>query len=174
MLYSKNYTILNFILWSCIIANNASAEVTVYKSIDKNGQVIYTDKANAEAQRINVTPQNTIKVSTSKNIIKQPPPSVSNPITITIKSFEDHETIRDNQGNISINAETSSSIPFDHSFQLFIDGNLHSPQQTTPNFSIANLERGMHKIKIVLVDDTGKVIALSPIYTIYMHRASIN
>lgn len=151
-----------------------SKEVTIYKSVNKDGTITYSDQAHQNSEKINITPQNSITIKQPSK--RKPAISQENkqPPTLKITSLIDHQTIRDNQGNITVNAQISQRIPTSYRYQLIIDEKIHATQALTPNFSVKNIDRGAHKIKMALVDDKGKVIALSGSYNIYMHRASIN
>ena len=58
--------------------------------------------------------------------------------------------------------------------QLVLDGKPHQKPQKHSMFSLRDIDRGEHQIKMLLLDDKGKVIASSTSVTFYMHRASTN
>lgn len=174
MLLFKNSIIASILLWLCAITNSTSETITVYQYTDDKGNITYTDKASEESKKLEVLTENIVKISPSQNITLGTADTEDHTIKLNIKSPQNNETIRNNQGNISINAHTSLPIAFDNYFQLVIDDFPHLAPQNLPNFILTNIERGTHKIKIQLINHQGKVIASSPIHTIYMHRTSIN
>ena len=175
MYLTRHAILIILFIASLKLTTYASTEVSIYQRIDKNGDISYSDKVSPTAKKINVIPQNTVKVIPVKKRATKSKSRETSPLTtITITSPSDQQTIRDNQGNLSITAEVSQRIPTSYRYQLIIDKNIHTTQPLTANFSVRNIDRGAHEIKIALVDDKGKIIALSGSYTIYMHRASIN
>jgi hypothetical protein len=54
--------------------------------------------------------------------------------------------------------------------QLYIDGKAHLKAQKHAMYSLRNIDRGEHKIKMDLINKEGKVIASSETVTFYMHR----
>jgi hypothetical protein len=58
--------------------------------------------------------------------------------------------------------------------QLLLDGKPHNKPQTHSMFSLKDINRGEHRIKMLLLDEEGKIIASSTSVTFYMHRTSTN
>ena len=55
-----------------------------------------------------------------------------------------------------------------------VDEKPYLTPQTHTMFVLHNIDRGEHQIKMKLLNEKGKVIALSKVITFYMHRSSVN
>jgi hypothetical protein len=93
---------------------------------------------------------------------------------IVINTPKNNATIRDNTGSIYISGGIKPRFKTGLEVQLLLDGKPHNKPQTHSIFSLRDINRGEHKIKMLLLDEKGKVIASSTLVTFYMHRASTN
>lgn len=165
----------------CLCINHLQA-ATIYKVIMPDGKVIFTDKPQKGAvkvealSKINVTPK--LPAST------QVPVSTSNPInnaqtlpvpkeTYQLKMLAptQEQTIRDNNGSVEVIASVVPE-PKAVKYKLFLNGAL-AQEQNLPQFNLTNLERGEHNIQVQMTGETGRLIASTQIVTFYLHKASL-
>ncbi len=128
---------------------------TVYKTVDENGNVIFTDKPSEEAE--------TIKIQELENTIDNPnpakyKPSASKPESFSYKSFtvtspENGATVRSNNGNVSISLSLEPALNPGHKIIISMDG-----QQIGSGLSVSlqSVDRGVHSISAKVVDSGGK------------------
>lgn len=169
-----------FLLLSlCSLTLQASDVDEVYRWIDKNGVLHYSDKQinGAEKIRINVAPSN--KVNT-------PPPSDSatptKPMPVAeksntkyqanISSPEHDSTIFDNNGNISVVTDITPAFEDGQTLQLLVDGTPVGEKHQSTTLLATNMDRGSHSLQVQLIDKNGKIIASSQIITVHLRRAS--
>lgn len=152
-----------------LILTMANAQ-TVYKVVGKDGSVTYTDSPVPGAEPLKLG-----KINTSQPLATPQPqapttaPRQVESVAVNIVSPESGATIRDNNGTVTVQASTTplrTGI-----YELVLDG---KPLATNGGgaFQLTNVERGEHQYQIHFKDNTGKILASSPMQTFYMHRAS--
>ncbi|MFB1015692.1 MAG: DUF4124 domain-containing protein, partial [Alteromonadaceae bacterium] len=75
---------------------------------------------------------------------------------------------------VYINATISPLFQPGFKIELYLDGKLYKRQLHRTIFSLENIDRGEHQIKMALINKEGKVIASSQLTTFYMHRTIAN
>ncbi|WP_110458968.1 DUF4124 domain-containing protein [Shewanella algidipiscicola] len=158
----------------------AFAQAAIYKWVDKDGKVHYSDNPieNAQAVELKENTQNQIKlppVVVRDLGDKQLEPAADKPsYQMRISSPSEEETIRDNNGNITIIGSITPDLASNHVLVLLMDGKVIGPAQTTAIFSLENVDRGEHIFEIKALAQNGKQLASTPPRTIFLHRARVN
>jgi hypothetical protein len=93
---------------------------------------------------------------------------------ISISQPQNHDTIRDNTGSVYITGRVMPVFKQGQKVRLLLDNAPYEQPSERAIFSLRNIDRGEHQIKLELLDDKGKVIASSEQVTFYMHRARVN
>ncbi|AQS38497.1 protein of unknown function (DUF4124) [Shewanella psychrophila] len=152
-----------------------AAQATVYKWVDKDGKIHYSDKPieNSEAVEFKSNTQNQIQLNTPKA-----PPSNDDQKSLTeynlsITSPAEEETIRNNEGKLTIMARISPDLEAKHVLVLLMDGAVVGTPQTSPIFSLKDIDRGEHNFVIKAVAQNGKQLASTPPRKIFLHRAIV-
>lgn len=166
------------ILLSAVIASGVSHLATaqqIYKVVNKDGSVTYTDRPQPDSQPVSLGPDNRMvsppaPVTTPTARANSSATRQRQPSEITILQPEDQATVRNNAGNLQIAARVTNTQQGDK-YQLFLNDELHS-EQDTPLFTLNNLPRGAHSFYIVHKDNTGKTLASTTPRTFYLHQAS--
>lgn len=154
------------------------AQATVYKWTDKDGKIHYSDKPieNAEAVEFSSNTQNQIKLQTFKanSSTNNDGQDSSTQYNLSIASPDEEATIRNNEGKITIMVRISPDLEARHVLVLLMDGVVIGPAQTSPIFSLKDIDRGEHSFVIKAVAQNGKQLASTPPRKIFLHRAIIN
>jgi len=144
-----------------------SAQADIYKSVDEEGNVIFTDKPSPDAEKIIIKEVQTIdapKVQPNKEAL--PAAAEEEKLVgyskVEIISPEDDTGIRANDGNITIttvvepalNQEAGDALAF------YMDNKLVSTGSGT-QLSIKNVDRGTHSLSVAVVDKDGKELIRS-------------
>lgn len=142
----------------------------LYVKYDENGSASFSDKPLPNYQLYSpsraVTSYKT-EIPTRK-IVKNNSQEFSHKINVMAPSQD--ETIRSNNGYLLVVGAISPDDIKKYTVQLYIDGNTYGEPQSSLIFNVENIDRGEHQLKLALVSNTGKVIALSDPTTFYMHR----
>lgn len=154
-------------------AYSIASEIYVWRN--KEGILVYSDTPHPGAEEVKTPSSNIVKSSSIKTKELDINPQVIKKIyRVVISSPKDKQTIRNNKGSVYISGGVTPVFQLGHTVQLYLDQKKYQEPQKRSVFSLRDVERGDHKIKMDLLDDKGKVIASSKSITFYMHRASVN
>lgn len=155
-------------------AYSSTAKIYVWRN--ELGVLVFSDSPKPGAEEVKTKPGNIIQSSTSVDteVLDITPQEVIEEYEIVINTPKNNATIRDNTGSIYIDGAIKPRFKPGLQVQLILDGTPHQKPQKHSMFSLRNVNRGEHKIKMLLLDEKGKVIASSTSRTFYMHRASTN
>ncbi len=154
--------------------NASTAKIYVWRN--EKGELVYSDTPRPGAEEVKTKPGNVIKSSTTLDtqVLDIESKKISEEYQVVINHPKDNTTIRDNTGSVYISGSIKPIFKRGLRIQLILDDKPHLKPQTQPMFSLRNIDRGEHQIKMQLLNKKGKVIALSKAITFYMHRASVN
>lgn len=154
--------------------NAGTAKIYVWRN--EKGELVYSDTPRPGAEEMKTKPGNIIKSSTKieTQVLDIKTKKIEDDYQVVINNPKDNATIRDNTGSIYISGSIKPIFKRGLKIQLILDDKLHLKPQTHTMFALRNIDRGEHKIKMQLLNEKGKVIALSKAITFYMHRASVN
>ncbi|SDL48812.1 protein of unknown function [Modicisalibacter muralis] len=165
---------------------------SVYRSVDAQGNVIFTDKPIENSERIELEP---LTVVPSPEPLSSIPAdsdeaaddaasgdsagAVSGPFmpysTFRIVSPQDEQTLPTGvAGNVQVELEIDPDLRDDHRVRLLLDGEISQSAMHTKAFMLTNLDRGEHRLRAELLDASGNVRHRSAPITLYVQRASVN
>lgn len=157
-----------------IMLTSAFAQATVYKWVDKDGKVHYSDEPQANAQVLELTEK------TLNNIA---PPAAPKPITATqaieevryqveIVSPTEEATLRNNNGDFDVTVQLTPEIDGQYLLALKLDGKLIGTPQASNTFKLTNIDRGEHILVVDAMTQNGKVFASSSPRKVFLHQAT--
>lgn len=179
-----------FIFLLALISFTANAEI--YKSVDENGVVTYSDQPNATSQSVNLPAENIAiqpkqdnqnksnaknanEVNASENAEQKKPYS-----TFIITSPQDQDSIQ-NAVEITVSAKIVPALQEKDKVQFFMDGNPVDRPSSATSISIPKVQnnitlltRGTHTLSAKIIDDNGDVVATTPEITIFLHYYTVN
>lgn len=166
------FTLLVITLAAPVHPNTAK----IYVWRNEKGVLVFSDSPRAGAEEVKTKPGNIIQSSTSVDteVLDITPQATVEQYEIAINIPKNNATIRDNTGSIYISGGITPRFKLGFEVQLVLDDKPHQKPQKHSMFSLRDIDRGEHKIKMLLLDEKGKVIASSESVTFYMHRASAN
>ncbi|NRA71787.1 MAG: hypothetical protein HRU24_12250, partial [Gammaproteobacteria bacterium] len=155
--------ILIGILLVCTIGCNTANANTVYKKINQDGSVQYSDLPFPGAIAITIKQSNQ---TTLPAVHFKPDTSSANNVTkanyqLKISSPESGATIRNNSGDFTIMVQTTASLSPSINFQLFLNNTPYGEASEDTVFKLKNIDRGEIKIKVQLQDNNGNLLATS-------------
>lgn len=167
------------------LAQNNNDDV-IYKTVDENGVVHYSDKKTDQAKEIILPTVNQMSSSTSKQSSSVFAPnrqtSVVNSSTsneqqidnyqISIVTPTNEQTIRDNAGFVMVKIQVLPKELSTNKVQLKINQEVFTSGKSF-SYRLENIPRGEHKLTAEIIDQTGKLIAKSEPVTIYLFRPSV-
>ena len=163
------------ILLAVILGMSFHAFAAIYKWVDKDGKVHYSDTPRDGAQLVTPNPntENAIKFSVPKASRVQQQATTASDIQVQILSPVDQQTLRDNRGNFSVSSIVTPSTANAHvKYVLLLDGQAIGQPQQQGVFELEGIDRGQYQLKVQVIDSQNTVLASSPEITVYLHRFS--
>ena len=173
MIYIMKYYILIVLFISLAV----SAEV--YRSVDKQGNVIFSDTPTDNAVKIELQESYvyTPPVIVDLDDDKPAPPPVESEVpnyALMITAPSQDEAIRENAGNVTISSTIMPELNTERGDRLIftLDGKLKSTVQDSTSYTFTNIDRGSHIAVVSVVDKTGKVLKSSKSILFHLQRVS--
>ncbi|GAA4894063.1 DUF4124 domain-containing protein [Ferrimonas pelagia] len=159
------------LLLCLLIAFGSNAQI--YKWVDDDGKVHYSDKPRSGATAVSLKPGSTVHLPTStRSLSTESQADEQIAYRIDLIAPEDEATVRNNQGQLDLQIALEPALAADHRVQLWLDGRLSRTLGSGGSFALDDLDRGEHQLQAKVIDKSGKVLALSPTRTVFMHRHS--
>ncbi len=151
-----------------------TAKVYVWRN--EQGILVFSDTPKPGAEVVIKEPDNIIQSNSTYDIkvLDINPKETTEQYEIAITTPSNNTTIRDNTGSIYISGAITPRFKPNWEVQLVLDEKPYPSPKKHAIFSLKNIDRGEHTIKMLLLDEKGKIIASSKTVTFYMHRASVN
>ncbi len=167
---------MKYLLSLALLLGSLSIHAEIYRGVDDEGNVFYSDKEQPNSELIPTPTSNTIPMP--KLEAKQPVTTEEKKDSpyksFSIVSPSNSATIRDNTGNLSVSLsiEPILNIKNGDYFRLSIDNRVVTARTTSLTTQIPNIDRGSHSLKAELVDSSGQTI-MSNSVQFHMKRFSI-
>ena len=163
-------------LFSASMLASAADEAVLYKKVDKDGNVVFTDKP--------IPGSKEVKVKTDVNVVKRPKPTIKPDPEINQDegTEDDEEKIYDvlaidkpsnNQavqlvgGKFTVIVGISPKLKSGHSLQLYLNGSDRGRPQSSAYFSVTDIGKGSYTLKIAVLDSqTEEIIQSSDSITV--------
>ncbi len=151
----------------------ATAETNVYRSVDADGNVVFSDEPSEGAETIQIDEIQT--VPTEHREFKYTPSekkdTVSDYASLVILSPENDTAVRENAGNLSIKLQTEPALRAGDQIVLYMDGQEVDRGNKTA-FDLVNLDRGTHSLSAEIVVAGSPVIRSEEItFTLLRHSS---
>lgn len=167
---------LSLILFSTHIV----AADKVYKKVNPDGTVEFTDQPSRDAEEVPVSEVPTIKIKpappipTRFDLQQKEKPQAFSYEQIVITSPANDEAIRDNAGNITIQGSVSPALrqELGHQLRWTMDGEVLAQQDLI--LQLTNVDRGTHTVQLEVINAEGEVQASSSPVTFHLKRAFIS
>lgn len=162
--------LFKILILSLLIAT-PSGHGQVYKFIDKDGNVTYSDTPPAEQQDMQPAELPDIFIQPGVEV----PEKVAveeysaQEISISISSPAEETTILGHESSFGVSAATSRKPSNGEQIRLIVNGSVHATA-TTPNWTVTNLIRGEYVLSAEVIDKNGKTIASSRPVRIFVQR----
>ena len=154
-----------------------SAQATIYKMVDRDGNVVFTDvkPKDSRSQEVELKPITPIQ-STPLHTYPAPvnqgdnddPPDYYSEFKIVEPANE--ATVR-NSGSFAVKLVIVPKLSLNHKIRLLLDGNVFETRRSL-YFTLLNIDRGAHTVTAEVINGKGKVIQ-STDSTVYVQRVIV-
>lgn len=161
------------ILFACI-SLSAAEKKKLYKWIDENGNVHYTDEPRKGAEEITIKEVPAIKMKpvTIPNLQHTPTDPQSSPAlayqNLTLLEPQNDGVVRNNAGAVTLTAQIEPELMPEHSVRFFLDGKPVDSDPQTLTVTVTEVSYGLHSASFVVLDKDGKQISSSKANTFHL------
>lgn len=149
----------------------AAANGAVYKIVNPDGTVSYSDRPQEGAEKVRVAPVQTYE---APNLPKLQPDAKAGEFAgydvFKVVSPDDDQTFRDEGGVVKVRLSLSPGLHSDHTITIFMDGQDLGGKPRSTSLTLQNVDRGSHTIRAAVVDAGGKQMASTDPVTFHLHR----
>lgn len=147
-----------FITLFCLFAVTAAVAETVYKKVNPDGSVEFTDTGSKDSEEVKIREPVTFKPPSLPKLdlpVKKLSPTVSYSLTIT-KPAEDEVLINLPEVTVSVSLQPALLSGIGHKLRFELAG--ESKVTSSSSVSFSNVPRGAHSIIVSVVDSNGEVV----------------
>lgn len=166
---------MRLFIYTVLITFAAAASADVYRSVDEDGNIIYSDTPSEGAEKIDLREAQTVESQPGTESFQYEPPESDPPPRykeVAITSPQNDESIRANSGNITIRMSVNPSLRPGDSLVLTMDGKEIASGRST-SVSLENVDRGTHSLSARVVGRDGKSLVSSDPVKFHLMRHSI-
>jgi hypothetical protein len=146
----------------------------VYKYISEDGEVIYSERYHPEAKRINVTGSKKGGGPTPDELSEQARAEAGEYDNFTIVQPNDDETIRNQEGTVSVGISLSPNLAESHVIHLYVDGAKLDSDIKQTQLVLQQLSRGTHSLQAKIVNSEGVSMKESNSITFHLRQPAVN
>lgn len=169
-----------FVLVAGLLLACGNANAAVYKTVDEQGNIIYTDDPNSKGKAVDLPPLSTVPPSTNATEKPGKIPAEADRSAryqaVTVVSPTQDGTVRDNPGQVSVKVQVAPALDSKAGdrIQYLLDGKPQGEPSTSDTVTFNNVDRGEHTVQAVVIDAAGKELKRSAAVRFYLHRQSVN
>lgn len=162
-----------------ILLAATAVRADIYKSVNDQGEVVYSDQPTPSAKRLKLPELTTYKAPPLTNFSTSSAPGtkpVASPYKdVKILEPQNDATIRNNQGVVSVQVALNPPLltKSGHKIQYYLNGEPHGTPIASTTINFSNLGRGTYTLSAAVVDASGAVLTSATPVIFYLHRESI-
>ena len=167
-------------LLATLCEGHLAAAETIYKVVDEEGNITFTDTPPNDADAI-VEPHSILGTNTTpavatapENAVKTDQADAEASYVTRVVSPANESTIPMGPGDFLVEAEVSPGLDNEEQLILLLDGAAVGAPQSFPRWQLTNVFRGAHRLQVVRVSETGAAQSQSTEHTVYVMRPSVN
>lgn len=158
-----------------VVACTATVAATVYRWVDENGVIHYSDQPHENAEKVTVAPPQTYSAAKGYSPSSSPAPAKApgSLYSCSVAQPTNDATFQ-NTNTVSFAAQASPAPNNGDQMVLLLDG------ARVPNFptsggsvTVDSVDRGQHTVQAVVQDPTGKPVCQSTPVTFTVLQASV-
>ena len=174
------------ILATLLLSANSFVSADLYKSVDENGNIVYSDTPTPGAEQLTPPPISTVparkpppkpetteadKAGDTEQAEKKPPTRYSKFSIVTPKN---DDTIWDNTGSVPVTLKLDPALDIEngHTVWIYVDGFAVVKRSQSLTQPLSGIDRGTHKIRAEIRDTQRKTLKRTKTVTVHLKRAS--
>lgn len=147
----------------------------IYRTVDENGNVVYTDRPTQGAKQVDLPELSTYESLPAPPLTTTPAPSTpadgAQAVRLSFVQPAEGETVFDNQGNLIVAVRIEPPLQPKQKLAVQIDD--REPVRTLePTYRFTDVHRGTHTVNAWVEDEVGETVGERASVTFYMRQAS--
>jgi hypothetical protein len=161
-------------LFCLLLATTVSAQI--YRSVDKDGNVVFTDQPSPEAELIQIDKLQTISPpapTADFDYEKKRQKPEAKYTKVSVVSPVNDAAIRENSGKVTVSVSTMPALAAGDTLVVYLDGK-ENPLSGGTSKTFSNLDRGTHQLRAAVKNSEGRIVLSSQSVTFHLLRQSVN
>ena len=161
------------VIFALLVASTGAQADKVYKWVDAQGNVLYTDQPRKGAQEVKIAKQ---PASAPVRSFAARDEDRFRYSAVTFDAPANEGTIRDNEGNVKVAVNVVPPLRTDRGDQirLSLDGGALLADPNSPEVVLTGLDQGAHTLQATVTDKAGRVLISSDPVEFYLKHWSID
>ncbi len=175
MLVVMKNTLLNSLLILTLISS-CSATAALYKGLDSEGNVVYSDTPFKDAENFTPPPISVMdkgKVKADEKAAADEKPAEFKYMDFDIVSPTNNQTIRDDPDvTVSLKLKPGLNMEENHSIWMLVDGKPVVKNTQSLTIQLGRLDRGAHQLQAQIRNNEGAIILRTRPTVVFIHKTS--
>lgn len=163
------------ILLAVLVAATAAA-TEVYRWVDADGQVHYSDQWQPGAERVLLQESsgyNPPSLTTPSTTAEPPVAAQSSYQVLEVASPAQEEVLWNIESQLPVSLQLDPALRPGHELRLFLDGQQQEIPTESMAVTLSGVHRGVHTLRAEVVSEEGEVLITSPTRTFVVRQTSI-
>lgn len=171
-------TIRLTLIASLLALTTAPAIAEIYRNVDAQGNVTYSDEPSSGAEAIEVQPVTTVtlpKLEDVENAPGEAPTQEQTPAPYRSVSFvapQNDEAFHSGSGDVEFQVTSTPALREGHKYEITLDGQPVG-QSDSGNIMVRNVFRGTHQAHVHVVNQDGVRITTGDSISFTIHRPTV-
>ncbi|GGC83507.1 DUF4124 domain-containing protein [Marinobacter halophilus] len=160
-----------------LLLASATAYAEVYRHVDAQGNVTFTDEPMQGGETIQVKPVTTITlpkpeaVMQTDRLLKEVEREGAAYESVTLAHPEDGQAFHSGNGDVTFEVRSTPSLRRGHRYEVTLDGQPVG-QSSSGSITVNNIDRGTHNVGVHIVDSDGIQVKSGQPVSFTIHRPS--
>lgn len=155
-----------------------AAQAQVYKRVDDQGNVTYSDEPGPDSEKVQLpeiqtyTPRPIKSTSSSTGAAAQPADDAgeTRPYTIRITAPANDATVINNEGTVPVLASIDPPLGASEGIVFYLNGQQVTEPGKAAGVTLSFVDRGTHTVRADVIGASGKTVAKSEVVVFHLKR----
>ncbi|MBS8241271.1 DUF4124 domain-containing protein [Marinobacter lipolyticus] len=162
-----------------LLIGAAPAFAEVYRNVDAQGNVTFSDEPSDGAEEVKVKPVTTVTLPKPADV--QEPEQLRQQVeeegavyqSVRILSPSDDQAFHSGSGDVAFRVTSQPALQEGHRYEVTLDGQPVG-QTASDTVTVRNVFRGTHEARVSIIDQNGVQVKSGDQITFTIHRPSVN
>lgn len=163
---------------AALILLTGSAAAEVYRNVDADGNVTFSDEPSEGSEAVKVKPVTTVTLPKPQNVreteklreeVKREGSMYE---SVGFVYPENNQAFHSGSGDIQFEVRSTPGLQSGHKYEVTLDGQPVG-QSASGSVSVQNVFRGTHNARVHIVDENGVQVKTGPEISFTVHRPSV-